>query len=134
MRKIPKKIILDEEKDIVESGMKKYSSLEKYKIDVKKNIIQIYTPNQDVIDLDNLLKKLSSSRTVPKQMLNLGISYSPEIQFILIDKKSRIFETQRYCFLGKIDDWIDIGSPDSLDALVKKYIKHLGKESFFDLH
>ena len=34
------------------------------------------------------------------------ISYSPMLRFVLIDKERRIFVTQRYCFLGSIDDWI----------------------------
>ena len=31
------------------------------------------------------------------------------LQFVLTDKANRLFETQRYCFLGSIDDWITIG-------------------------
>ena len=41
--------------------------------------------------------------------------------------------TQRYCFIGSIDDWIDIGKPGKLLTLVKKYVKHIDKESFFEL-
>lgn len=134
LRKIPKKIIFDEEKNIVESGMRNYSSLKTYKIDVRKNIIQIYTPNQDVNALENILNKISPLPAITKQAINDTVTYSPDIQFILTDKEKRIFMAQRYCYLGRIDNWINIGSPDSLGALVKKYIKHLGKESFFDLH
>jgi len=39
---------------------------------------------------------------------------------------------QRYCFRGAVDDWIDIGH-GPLAPLVKTYVKHLGKESYFDL-
>ena len=31
------------------------------------------------------------------------------------------------------DDWIDIGTPGKLATLVKKYVKHLGKELYFEL-
>jgi hypothetical protein len=129
LRKIPKKIIFDEEKDVVESGMRNHSSLKKYKIDVRKNIIQIYTPYQEINTIDSIFSTIS-----PLQAINDTATYSPDMQFILIDKEKRIFVAQRYCYLGRIDDWINIGSPDSLGALVKKYIKHLGKESIFDLH
>lgn len=134
LRKIPKKIIFDEEKDIVEDGMKNYSVLKVYKIDVRKNIIQIYTPNQDVGALENIISRISPFPAITKQAINDAVNYSPDMQFILIDKEKRTFVAQRYCYLGRIDDWINIGGPDSLDALVKKYLKHLGKESFFDLH
>lgn len=134
LRKIPKKIILDEEIDIVEDGMKNHSSLKTYKIDVRKNIIQIYTPNQDVEALENILSKVSCLPAITKQAINDVVNYSPNMQFVLTDKEKRTFVAQRYCYLGRIDDWINIGGPDSLGALVKKYIKHLGKESFFDLN
>jgi hypothetical protein len=45
----------------------------------------------------------------------------------------REFIAQRYCYLGSIDDWIDIGSPDTLQNLVKTYVKHLGQDSYFEL-
>jgi hypothetical protein len=42
LRRIPPKIITDEEKAIVEEGMRKYSDVEYFKIDVKGNAILIY--------------------------------------------------------------------------------------------
>jgi hypothetical protein len=36
------------------------------------------------------------------------------------------------CGIGSIDDWIDIGH-GSLTTLVKRYVQHLGKESYFEL-
>jgi hypothetical protein len=134
LRKIPKKIILDEEIAIVEDGMKNYSILKAYKIDVRKNMIQIYTPNQDIDALEGILREFAPLPRTTKQAINDIINYSPDMQFILIDEEKRIFATQRYCYLGRIDDWISIGDPDSLEVLVKKYIQHLGKESFFDLY
>ena len=61
-----------------------------------------------------------------------GIHYSPMLQFLLEDEKRRTFTAQRYCFIGSIDDWIDIGH-GPLTTLVKRYVKHLGQESYFDL-
>jgi hypothetical protein len=55
------------------------------------------------------------------------------MQFILADEERRLFLAQRYCFRGSIDDWIGIGSLDTLTNLVRTYVKHLGKESYFEL-
>ena len=55
------------------------------------------------------------------------------LQFILDDEKRRTFTAQRYCFRGSVDDWIDIGY-GPLTTLVKQYVKHLGKESYFELY
>jgi hypothetical protein len=53
--------------------------------------------------------------------------------FHLVDATRRIFQTQRYCFLGSVDDWIEIGKPGKLSTLVKKYVKHLGQDSYVEL-
>ncbi|BAZ02953.1 hypothetical protein NIES37_69660 (plasmid) [Tolypothrix tenuis PCC 7101] len=102
---------------------------------IKKETITVYTPDQDVNLLSELLNfslidKLREAQT----RLKKSISYSPMLRFILIDEQKRRFITQRYCFLGRIDDWIDIGNQSTLQELVKNYVKHLGQESFFELH
>src|SRR4030095_2958088 len=67
-------------------------------------------------------------------LLRQGIHYSRMLVFQLVDAPRRIFQTQRYCFLGSVDDWIEIGKPGKLPALVKKYVKHLGQDSVVSLH
>lgn len=65
--------------------------------------------------------------------LHQGIHYTPDMQFVLVDETKRTFATLRYCYLGSIDDWIPIGRSGKLPRLVKRYVKHLGKESFVTL-
>lgn len=67
-------------------------------------------------------------------VLETVLTYSPMLQFALLDKEKRLFETRRYCFLGSIDDWITIGTVDVLPKLVKIYVKHLGEESYYELY
>lgn len=59
--------------------------------------------------------------------------YQALMRFILIDKKTREFEAQRYCFRGSIDDWIELDASTDLKNLAKKCCYHLGKDSFYDL-
>ncbi len=58
---------------------------------------------------------------------------SPAFRFKLIRKKERVFEAQRFCFRGGIDDWISLHHDGPLDELCQNYLKHLGKESFYEL-
>lgn len=58
---------------------------------------------------------------------------SPAFRFKLIRKKERIFEAQRFCFRGGIEDWISLHHEGTLDELCQYYLKHLGKESFYEL-
>src|SRR5215510_13375003 len=59
LRRIPPEIITDEERQVVEDGMRKYASVQDYKIDVKGNAIENHTPNQSVEEFAQLLKGLN---------------------------------------------------------------------------
>lgn len=136
LRRIPPKLITDEERQIVADGMRKYASVRDYKIDVKGKVIVTYLADQNSDALAGIFRDYPSSpeekariMTVLRQQLH----YSPMLQFILADEKRRCFWPHRYCFRGSIEDWISIGLPDILPNLVKTYVKHLGKESYFEL-
>ena len=136
LRRIPPQLITDEERQIVADGMRTYASVEAYKIDVRGKAIVIYLADQDSDALGRIFREHPSSpeekariMTVLRQQLH----YSPMLQFILADEKRRSFWPQRYCFRGSIDDWIGIGLPDTLSNVVKTYVKHLGKASYFEL-
>jgi hypothetical protein len=135
LQKIQPKIITDDEIATLEKEIKKLPDLQYCRIDVKKDIIYVHTPNENVT---GLLKKSSSFPFVKgtdiQDVMARTLSYSAVLRFILCDDTKRIFTTERFCFLGSIDDWIGIGSPNTLQKLAEKYVKHLGKESFYELH
>jgi hypothetical protein len=113
-----------------------YATVKDYKIDVKDNAILIYTSEQDLDALADLFK-----HTHPNPLENVELMttlrntmhYSPMLVFQLVDVTRRTFQTQRYCFLGSVDDWIVIGKPGKLSTLVKKHVKHLGQDSYVEL-
>lgn len=135
LRKVRRQLITDEEVATVEAGMRQHSRLENYIVDVQKNTILVYTPDQDV---ELLAMKFEGFPGVQiegaKAALQGVLSYSPMLQFVLVDKEKRLFETRRYCFLGSIDDWISISGAEPLSELVKTYVQHLGEESYYDLY
>lgn len=80
---------------------------------------------------------MSSYKSVSKEdreFIQTTIEYSSEMQFVLVDKKERLFNAQRYNYRGSIDDWMNIDFSKPLDELVELYVEHLGKESFFELY
>lgn len=134
LQKVQPKIITDEEIAIVEQGMKNFSSLKYYRIDVKKNIIYVYTTNQDEEKLTEVFSNFKFAKdTDIENAINRSVSYTAMFKFTLFSENIRAFSAQRFCFLGSIDDWIDIGFPDTLQNLVEKYVKHLGHNSFYEL-
>jgi hypothetical protein len=136
LRRIQPKILTDEECQIVDEGMRRYAEVRDYKIDVKGNAILIYTAEQDIEALANIFKDTHPNPLENVELmttLRQAIHFSPMLIFQLVDATRRTFQTQRYCFLGSVDDWIEIGKPGKLTNLVKKYVKHLGKESYVEL-
>jgi hypothetical protein len=136
LRRIPPKLITDEERQVVEEGMRTYADVKDYKIDIRGNVIAIYTADQDMTTLAAIVRDphASSEENARRmQLLRESIHYSDLLRFMLIDDKRRTFVTQRYCFIGSIDDWIDIGRSGKLAHLVTQHVKHLGKESYFNL-
>jgi hypothetical protein len=69
-------------------------------------------------------------------MKTLDQNYQPIMRFCLVDKERRLFTAERFCFRGSIDDWIELGwgETDTLQMLVKRYVKALGTDAFYDLH
>ena len=98
-------------------------------------MLRIFTPDQDI---DGLFELMKPGSVLPvksnfEKVLSDVATYSPSMQFVLIDQEKRIFITKRLCYLGSFDDWIEIGKPDKLENLVKKYVRHLNKDSYFEL-
>jgi len=134
LRKKKPAIISDSEIRVVDEGMRKYSDIEYYRLDTKKNAIIVYLADQDVEKIGELLPEtyILTYGGMEKALDSL-LDYSPMMRFVLTDNEKKKFVAERYCFLGSIDDWIYIGGPDKLENLTKRYLKHLGKESFFEL-
>src|SRR2546428_12479248 len=106
LRRMPPKLITDEERRVVEDGMRKYAEVQDYKIDVKGNAIVVYTADQDRETLADVFKDRYSTPETHTQLMTLlrqGIHYSPMLQFLLEDDKRRTFTAQRYCFIGSLD-------------------------------
>jgi hypothetical protein len=135
LRRVPPQMITDEERRVVEEGMRTYADVKDYKIDVKGNALVIYTADQDIDALAELFKDTHPIPSANRQLMTVlrkAIHYSPMLLFMLVDAERRTFVTQRYCFLGSVDDWIEIGRPGKLAQLVKTYAKYLGPESYVE--
>lgn len=60
--------------------------------------------------------------------------YQGMMRFVLVNEQKRLFSAERYCFRGSIEDWIPISMDAApLSAHLKKFLRHLGSESFFEL-
>jgi hypothetical protein len=130
LRRIPKKVIADEELAWTRTALTAHAEEWRYKTEVKKNIITVYeTDIHD--DWSSVLPWVSPARE--KQFRIQHANYMAVLRFILVDPAQRRFAPERYCFRGSVEDWISLGPPAPLPALLKKYVRHLGRDSFYEL-
>ena len=115
----------------VKEALKRHAEEWRYKVEVKKNTIIIY----EASDHSALLEEIALpwvNKAALRQSLIQGANYTAVMRFVLTDPEKRLFGADRFCFRGSIDDWIGISrGSERLDTIIKRFIKHLGKESFF---
>jgi len=136
VRRKRKSLITDEELKTVDDGLKRFTSLQpyQYRIDHDRNAITAFLLDAD---LGQIASKIHPDLAEDHEYLSelaarLG-TCTAMMRFCLTDKEKRTFHTERFCFVGGIDDWIPVGQGGPLLFLVGKFVKHLGKESFYEL-
>ena len=133
------KLIRKSEVVIVQKLIDKNPSSSKYRIFVRHNRIDIYErlgPSADeMIDLfrEEGLGSTASYRKFRDTYYSRG-QFAPILRFFLHDKETRTYRAERMCYLGSIDDWIDVGPTDRLEVLAGDMISRLGTDSFFELY
>jgi hypothetical protein len=130
LRKISKKLVTEEEIEIVRTALKQRAEEWKYQVEIKRNTIVVHEAGQGE---DWGVPRINSA--ILKEHLARFAHYQAVLRFVLVDQIRRRFLPERYCFRGSVDDWIPIGSegPSGIEVLTKRYVKYLGKESFYEL-
>ena len=134
LRKILPKLIFDEELIFVERELARIARLKGSRVERKLKILTVYVADRK----EDMVKELSAVMPWRWQVGRDSISerfwsYEAQLQFALVNEEKRQFQARHYCYLGRIDDWIDIGDRGPLAKLAKLYIKHLGQESYYEL-
>ncbi len=132
LRKIQPKVITDAEVELVRLGLEKKGNVKYFMVETKKDAIIVYKAanNMDeLLEVLGILNAANKNEILKQEMLR----YEAVMQFQLVDKEKRLFIAKRYCYRGSIDDWIYIGDENTLDALVNEYVRHVGRDSFYDL-
>jgi hypothetical protein len=103
-------------------------------VEVKGGTITIFTDDQAEKRVSMLSRLLPFARSArAEETLSSFAYFMPMMRFVLADQERRLFLAERYCFRGSVDDWIVISAEDALDRLVRQFVRHLGRESFYEL-
>lgn len=132
LRKIKPKIITDLEVQVVKKEVKRSTNLKYVILDIKKNCLSVYTGDSHAEELRESFDSFSLlfGKSMP---IEKHLNYSEVMRFTLVEKKERLFQTERYCYRGSVDDWIPIGTLGKIKELARRYIKHIGKDSYYEL-
>lgn len=142
LRKKRPQLIAAREKELVEKQTETLKRSQRYRVDCQDEYITIYESNTDIGIFRDIFKNVLEDNPARSgvdfdEAMTTFVNaadrhYTAMLRFQLVDKEQRIFTAERFCFRGAIDDWIYLDGPDNLDDLVKKWIKILGTDKFFD--
>jgi hypothetical protein len=133
-------LIMPHEVASVEVVLARHPKSRDYRVAVQNSQIVIYERlGPDIDTLSAIFGKISAlqSNTVKmrlQEQLDKMARFSPILRFILIDPEERKFRSERWSYLGDIDDWIDIGESGKLKILARRLIPKLGTDDFFELY
>ena len=134
LRRKQPKLITDDELAMVKEALKRHAEEWRYKVEIKKTAIIIYETSANTARFERFALPWISKATI-KQSVIQSANYLAVMRFVLADPEKRLFLAERFCFRGSVEDWIDIGGPaQKLAVVLKRFIKHLGKESIFELY
>ena len=140
--KIRPKHISEQETALVLSALSKHPKRKNYRLDVKSKQITIYARVGPEIEklAGYIEERLSKDSFVGQKLIqrmkredNTKAQFTPVIRFILADSKERLFNAQRMCYRGSINDWIYIDRIGPLEELVKRLMPALGTDTFYEL-
>ncbi|HZL38025.1 MAG TPA: hypothetical protein VFC78_22105 [Tepidisphaeraceae bacterium] len=137
VRKAKSTKILPTERQLLESSIRKLAKLEHFIVDTEADSLVVYLSDAEADAALNTMRSVApmtadQARSMRSFMLSHA-TYSKMMRFVLMDDDIRSFGVERWCFLGAIDDWYFLDSAETLAELAKRYVPHLGKESFFEL-
>jgi hypothetical protein len=131
--------ILPEETAAVEAALRRHPKPRNYRASVKGDRIEIY--ERVGPDVDELLDRFgrvgllaSGGADWLREEQDRHAQFTPVLRFILADAERRTFRAERWCYLGSIDDWIDVGPTGPVDELARQLLPRLGSDRFFEVY
>ncbi len=101
----------------------------------KGKTIEIYEPRNEPLDGKN--HPLGWGRGWSAEQLReyneRRAEYWPQMRFVLVDRKKRLFRVERMCYRSWHDGWLSLERTGPISELAEEYLPHLCCESFFEL-
>ena len=122
----------EQDEESIRDYLKTMDDLERKEIEHLASFLPPHHPMAEkVLEFIERKQSLPSDKKVREMLESSRVA--PILRFILKDKKKRVFRVERMTFRGE-GGWHDLYDSLPLQKAVNKYLRHLGKESFFDLY
>ena len=128
------RLITDSEEALVQSELEKLG-LNRYRCDVKGLYIIVYEPLHRESDYSEMLEEMGFFALGMKKYISERIDkgpFDPVMRFRIYDQEKRMFGAERMTYRGH-GGWRELLKHGTLKELIRMYLKHLGKESFYEL-
>jgi hypothetical protein len=132
LRRQQPRLVRDEELECVRAPLAQPRGGRHYRVEAQGRVITIHESCGDFSFLRSWAPHVSAAEH--ERIQARSMHYQPVMRFTLVDEQKREFAPERYCFRGCVDDWIPIGPPGSLKQLAARLLKHLGKDTLYDLY
>jgi hypothetical protein len=131
--------ILPDEIAWVEASVKRHPKAHNYRVSARHDRIDIYErvgpdPDELIAEFGLMSGLLSVQADRLREQRDRHAQFTPVLRFILADAERRTFRVERWCYLGSIDDWINVGSMGPVAQLAREWIPKLGTDRLFEVY
>jgi hypothetical protein len=139
LRRAGPPLISDEEVQLVRTALDQVPRLRHYQVGRQRNALLIYEPSSVWEPDDPFILRLAKNGSASDLAERLREyseqygQYTAVMKFTLVDRQARSFEAHRMCYRSSVDGWLSLDEGD-LRTLVRRYVKHLGQDSFYELY
>ncbi len=123
--------IAGEELGVVRAALQRRRRLARHAAEARKNAILVFEP---IGALDpGAAKELGIDAATAERYFEEHAQYVPVFRFTLVDPARRVFLAERMCYRSSVDGWLSLNDTGTLRELVRQYLPHLGRDSFYEL-
>jgi hypothetical protein len=123
----------------VEASVERHPKAHNYRVAVKHERIEIY--ERVGPDVDDLIARpsgmsglLAAQADQLRELQDRYGQFTPVLRFILADAERRTFRVERWCYLGSIDDWINVGTMGPVGEVAREWVPRLGTDRLFAVY
>ena len=110
-------------------------SLDEYRMEARDNVILVFEPDRHKADSAPAFADhaLFMPPALPSKGWLRQVRFEPVLRFVLDDHRARVFHVERMTYRRRGEWSYPLGRGKIAD-LARDYLRHLGQESFFELH